>query len=70
MLGNHVSEELVIENPTNKLDCWVQEKRVLADLLRNNLNNEVPLVYLPIMEAPQVSEVNTPISTTSNPMLL
>ena len=66
LLANHVSEGLVIENQNNKLNYWVQEKRVLADLLRNNLNSEVPLVYLPIIEAPQVSEVNTSVSIFSN----
>ncbi|KAL8087953.1 hypothetical protein AgCh_037917 [Apium graveolens] len=37
-LASHVSEDLVIENPNNKLACWIQEKRVLAHLNRNNLN--------------------------------
>ncbi|KAL8126096.1 hypothetical protein AgCh_013398 [Apium graveolens] len=54
ILENHVSKDLLIENPTNKLDCWVQDKRVLADLNRNNLHSEVPLNYLSIMEAPLV----------------
>ena len=67
MLANHVSKNLLIENPTNKLDCWVQEKRVLADLNRNNLHSEVPLNYLTIMEAPQVSEVTVSVSTLSQP---
>ena len=69
LLANHVSEKLEITNPNNKFDCWVQEKRVLADLIRNNLNNEVPLVYLPIMVAPQVSEINTSVSISSNPQI-
>ena len=35
-----------------------------------NLNSQVPLVYLPIMNAPQVSEVNTSITPTiSNPIV-
>ncbi|XP_074373866.1 uncharacterized protein LOC141714233 [Apium graveolens] len=53
MLANHVSKDLLIENPTNKLDCRVQEKRVLTDLNRNNIHSEVPLNYMPIMDAPQ-----------------
>ena len=69
LLANHVSEKLEIINPNNKFDCWVQEKRVLTDLIRTNLNNEVPLVYLPIMEASQVSKVNTSISVTSIPQV-
>ena len=61
---------LVITNENNKLKCWAQEKRVLADLLRMDLNSSVPLVYLPIMNAPQVGEViasTTP--TSSNPSI-
>ena len=68
LVANHVADNIVIENPNNKLNYWVQEKRVLADLLRNNPNSEVQLVYLPIMKAPQVSEVTTSISNSSNPM--
>ncbi|KAL8121392.1 hypothetical protein AgCh_018211 [Apium graveolens] len=64
---NHVSEDLVIENPNNKLACWVQEKRVLADLNRNNLNSEVPFNYLPIIEAPQVSEININLPISYQP---
>ena len=67
LLANHVSEKLEITDPNNKLDCWVQEKRVLTDLIRNDHNSEVPLNYLPIFEAPQVSEVNVSIPTTSTP---
>ena len=69
LLANHVSEKLEIANPNNKLDCWVQEKRVLVDLIRNNHNSEVPLNYLPIIEVPQVSEVNTSVSISSNPQI-
>ncbi|KAL8157051.1 hypothetical protein AgCh_001954 [Apium graveolens] len=36
LLANFFSEDLIIENPTNKLDCWVQERRVIADLNRAN----------------------------------
>ena len=66
LLANHVSEKLEITKSSNKLDCWVQEKRVLADLIRNNLNNDVPLSYLPIFEAPQVSQVSTSVSISSH----
>ncbi|KAL8124033.1 hypothetical protein AgCh_011878 [Apium graveolens] len=63
ILANHFVEDIVIENPTNKLDCWVQESRVLADLNIASHHNEVPLFYFPIMEDPQVSEVRTTVST-------
>ncbi|KAL8092951.1 hypothetical protein AgCh_034998 [Apium graveolens] len=69
MLANNISKDLLIENPNNKLSCWVQEKRVLADLNRNNFHSAVPLNYLPIMEAPQLSEVNVHILTQSQPQI-
>ncbi|KAL8133958.1 hypothetical protein AgCh_009143 [Apium graveolens] len=53
MLANHLSEEIVLGNPTNKLDCWVQERRIIADLNRANNHREVTLFYFPVMEAPQ-----------------
>ncbi|MDV3180564.1 MAG: hypothetical protein Q8829_02650, partial [Candidatus Phytoplasma australasiaticum] len=65
IIANHLCENLEIVNPTNKLDCWVQERRVIADLNRANHHKEVPLVYLPIMEGPQVSDVSTTVSNIS-----
>ncbi|KAK1365406.1 hypothetical protein POM88_040967 [Heracleum sosnowskyi] len=51
MLANHVSPTpLVISNPNSKFDCFVQEKRVLTDILRLNHNGDVPTVYLPVIE--------------------
>ena len=64
MLANHLSENIVLENPTNKLNCWVQERRIIADLNRANHHREVPLYYFPIMDAPQVSEVSSSIPST------
>ncbi|KAL8135208.1 hypothetical protein AgCh_010029 [Apium graveolens] len=63
MLANHLIENIVIENPTNKLNCWVQERRIIVDLNRENHHKEVPLFYFPIMEGPQVNEVSTTVST-------
>ncbi|KAL8135256.1 hypothetical protein AgCh_010063 [Apium graveolens] len=63
MLANHLIENIKIENPTNKLNCWVQERRIIADLNRTIHHKEVPLLYFPIMEGPQVSEVNSTVST-------
>ncbi|KAK1385076.1 hypothetical protein POM88_022811 [Heracleum sosnowskyi] len=58
MLANHVSlAPLVIYNPVSRFECFVQEKRVLTDILRLNHNGDVPVVYLPIIEV-----------TTSNPV--
>ena len=67
MLANFVSENLIIEKPTNKLDCWVQDRRIIADLNRANHHKDVTLVYMPIMELPQVSEVNVSAPTTAQP---
>ena len=63
MLANHLIENIVIENPTNKLNCWVQERRIIADLNRANHHKEVPLYYFPVMEGPPVSEVISTVST-------
>ncbi|KAL8134410.1 hypothetical protein AgCh_009439 [Apium graveolens] len=63
MLANHLIENIVIENPTNKLNCWVQERRKNADLKRADHHKEVALFYFPVMEGPQVSEVISTVST-------
>ncbi|KAL8094864.1 hypothetical protein AgCh_036396 [Apium graveolens] len=63
MIANHLSEDIVLENPTNKLDCWVQERRIIADVNRANHQKEVSLFYFPVMEAPQVSEVSSDVPT-------
>ncbi|KAL8094885.1 hypothetical protein AgCh_036413 [Apium graveolens] len=55
MLANHLCEEIVIENPNNKLDCRVQERSLIADLNRANHHKDVPLFYFPVMQAPQGS---------------
>ncbi|KAL8098661.1 hypothetical protein AgCh_031431 [Apium graveolens] len=53
MFANHLIENIEIENPTNKLNCWVQERRIIADLNRANHHKEVLLFYFPVMERPQ-----------------
>ncbi|KAL8104980.1 hypothetical protein AgCh_028948 [Apium graveolens] len=63
IISNHICEDLVIENPTNKLDFWVQERRVIVNLNSVDHHKEVPLVYFPIMEGLQVSEVSTIVPT-------
>ena len=63
MLANHLMKNIAIENPTNKLNCWVQERRIIADLNRASHHKEVPLFFFPIMEGPQVSEVSTIVTT-------
>ena len=67
LLANHVVKDLVIENKANCLKCWIQDKRVLGDLTRMNLNSDAPLVYLPIFEVNSVPSTTsqTPISLPS-----
>ncbi|KAL8093469.1 hypothetical protein AgCh_035374 [Apium graveolens] len=75
MIVNHLIEKIVIENPTNKLNCWVQERRIIADLNRAIHHKEVPLFYFPIMEGPQEissilvssSQKDASIETSSQP---
>ncbi|KAL8114648.1 hypothetical protein AgCh_021492 [Apium graveolens] len=64
LLANHLCEEIVLENPNNKLVCWVQERRLIVDLNRANHHKDVPMFYFPVMQAPQVSEVSSSIPTT------
>ncbi|KAK1395309.1 hypothetical protein POM88_014365 [Heracleum sosnowskyi] len=70
MLANHVSPApLVISNPNARFECFVQEKRVLTDILRLNHNGDVPVVYLPIIEVTTtipVSVANTSTVLPSN----
>ncbi|KAK1375405.1 hypothetical protein POM88_031598 [Heracleum sosnowskyi] len=67
LLANHVVKDLVIANPTNKMVCLVQNRRVLEDLNRKDLNNNVEMVYLPIIEANQVMQVSSITTATSQP---
>ena len=64
LLANHLCQEIVLENPNNKLACWVQERRLIADLNRANHHRDVPMFYFPVMQTPQVSEVSSSIPTT------
>ncbi|KAK1372999.1 hypothetical protein POM88_029192 [Heracleum sosnowskyi] len=51
ILVDHVcNNSIVINNQDSKFSYFVQEKRVLSDLIRMNLNSEVQLVYLPIIQ--------------------
>ena len=43
LIANHVAPNLVIEHPENKLDCWVQNKRLFKDLVRINLHEGTEL---------------------------
>ncbi|KAK1397671.1 hypothetical protein POM88_007534 [Heracleum sosnowskyi] len=67
MLANHVSPTpLVISNPNSKFDCFVQEKRVLTDILRLNHNGDVPMVYLPVIEVTLSHPVNLNVTSISS----
>ena len=43
LIANHVAPNLVMEHPENKLDCWVQNKRLFKDLVRINLHEGTEL---------------------------
>ncbi|KAK1355815.1 hypothetical protein POM88_049071 [Heracleum sosnowskyi] len=68
MLANHVSPTpLVISNPVSKFECFVQEKRVLTDILRLNHNGDAPVVYLPIIEVTTAIPSSIVITSTVSP---
>ncbi|KAK1374163.1 hypothetical protein POM88_030356 [Heracleum sosnowskyi] len=68
MLANHVSPTpLVISNPVSKFECFVQEKRVLTDILRLNHNGEVPVVYLPVIEVTTAIPASIIVTSTVSP---
>ncbi|KAK1387174.1 hypothetical protein POM88_015352 [Heracleum sosnowskyi] len=73
MLANHVSPApLVISNPSARFECFVQEKRVLTDILRLNHNGDVPVVYLPIIEVTTAIPVSIAVTSivSSNPVAM
>ena len=55
MIANHLVKNLVIAQPENKLDCWVQSKRVCGDLMRILANDQVPLSLPSLMQVPSIS---------------
>ncbi|KAK1365694.1 hypothetical protein POM88_041255 [Heracleum sosnowskyi] len=68
MLANHVSPTpLVISNLVSKFECFVQEKRVLTDILRLNHNGEVPVVYLPVIEVTTAIHSSLIVTSTVSP---
>ncbi|KAL8147280.1 hypothetical protein AgCh_004848 [Apium graveolens] len=54
ILANHLCQEIVLENPNNKLTCWVQERRIIVDLNRANHHRDVPMFYFSVMHTPQL----------------
>ena len=62
IIAIHLVKNLVITQPDNKFNCWVQRKRVCGDLLRILSNDQVPLTLPSLM---QVQTFNT--SNSSNP---
>ena len=50
LLINHLVPDLQINQPNNKWNCWVQSKRVIKDIFRANLNNEVVMVHPPLIQ--------------------
>lgn len=50
MIVNNISSSLIIPNENSKFDSWTQNKRVLGDLFRKNMHNDVQFAYFPRME--------------------
>ena len=63
IIANHLIKNLVIAQPDNKLDCWVQSKRVCSDLMRIHANDQVPL------SLPSLMHVSSTPVTSSNPQI-
>ena len=63
LIANHVAPNLIVDQPENKLICWVQNKRLFKDLVRINLHEGSQL------RMPQVIHVflSSSLSQTSLP---
>ena len=77
IIANYLVKNLFITQPDNKLDCWVQSKRVCGDLLRILANDEVPLTLPSLMQVqtsnpssssnPQISSVGSAVMEVAHP---
>ena len=63
IIANHLIKSLVLAQPDNKLDCWVQSKRVCGDLLRILSNDQVPLTL------PSLMQISSHPVNSSNPQI-
>ena len=67
LLINHLVPNVQINQPNNKWNCWVQSKRVIKDIFRANLNNDVGLVYPPLIQV-FLSAQRVRLPPSSNPL--
>ena len=67
LFANHVAPNLVVDQPENKLVCWVQNKRLFKDLVRINLHEDtqlrMPLVIQVFLSSSSISQTSLPSST-------
>ena len=47
---NHLVQEVVLDREDDKLNCCIQSKRVVQDLVRINRNSCIELVYPPFVQ--------------------
>lgn len=47
---NHICKNVELERPRDTLDCWIQNKRELRDLIRITLHFEKVLIYPPFVQ--------------------
>ena len=68
IIANHLVKNLVIAQPDNKIDCWVQIKRVYGDLMIILANEQVHLSLPSLMQVPSapITSSNPHISSTSS----
>ena len=66
LIANHVAPNLVVDQPENKLVCWVQNKRLFKDLVRINLHEgsqlRMPQVIQVFLSSSSLSQTSLPSS--------
>ena len=66
IIANHLIKNLAIAQPDNKLECWVQSKRVCCDLLRILVNQQVPLKLPLLMQVQSSNPIRSSNRQTSS----
>ena len=67
LIANHVAPNLVVDQPENKLVCWVQNKRLFKDLVRINLHEGTQLRMPQAIQVFLSSSSSSSLSQTSLP---
>ena len=63
---NHLVQEVVLDREDDKLNCWIQSKRVFQDLVRINRNSCIELAYHPLVRV-YISTISSSQSPNSLP---